>query len=72
MNGQQPNGREKSTTTYIRPGRSHPPMPEAKASDYLIGSQLEDAITAGEDLEIYWPFEHGEDIHNWPQAEALW
>jgi actin-related protein 9 len=71
MNGQEA-GISKPPTTYIRPRRPYPPMPDAKVSEYLVGTSLDEAIAAGENLEIYWPLEEGNDIPSWPQAEALW
>lgn len=65
MNGQEPK-------RYIRPQRKHPPIPDAKASDYLVGSQLDEALAAGENVEIYWPLEEVNNIRCWAQVEALW
>lgn len=42
-----------------------------RPSNYLVGQQLDDAIAAGDELEIWWPFEDGK-IGDWVQAEALW
>ncbi|THH01067.1 hypothetical protein EW026_g1562 [Hermanssonia centrifuga] len=42
-----------------------------KVTDYLVGSQLEEALAAGQDIEVYWPFAN-EDISDWIQAEAIW
>ncbi|TBU54678.1 actin-like ATPase domain-containing protein [Dichomitus squalens] len=43
----------------------------AKVTDYLVGSQLDEALAAGQDLVISWPFAEG-DISDYTQAEALW
>ncbi|CAG8718356.1 2322_t:CDS:2, partial [Acaulospora colombiana] len=43
----------------------------ARVSDYLVGSNLDDALENGDSVEIYWPFSDGK-IVNWPQAEAIW
>jgi len=43
----------------------------AKVTDYLVGTQLDDAVAAGQDITIYWPFSEG-DVSDWIQAEALW
>ncbi|KAF9813445.1 hypothetical protein IEO21_05604 [Rhodonia placenta] len=51
--------------------RSPPSVQNAKTTDYLVGTQLDDALAAGQDLAIYWPFATG-DISDWVQAEALW
>ncbi|TIC04756.1 actin-like ATPase domain-containing protein [Wallemia mellicola] len=42
-----------------------------RPSSYLVGQQLEDAIQAGEDLEISYPWKFGR-IRDWVGAEALW
>ncbi|KAI0705135.1 actin-related protein [Cytidiella melzeri] len=45
--------------------------PNAKVTDYLVGAQLDEALTAGQDIDLYWPFADG-DVSDWIQAEALW
>lgn len=45
--------------------------PRSKASDFLVGAALDEAEAAGEDLEIFWPFDDSQ-ITLWPQAEAIW
>ncbi|KIJ55406.1 hypothetical protein M422DRAFT_199616 [Sphaerobolus stellatus SS14] len=67
VNGQEP----KAAMNYIRPQRKHRPIPDAKVSDYLVGKELDDALAAGENIEMYWPLEE-DDIRSWPQVEALW
>ncbi|KAJ3550565.1 hypothetical protein NM688_g5043 [Phlebia brevispora] len=47
------------------------PVTAAKVTDYLVGPQLDEALAAGQDVDIYWPFADG-DISDWTQAEALW
>jgi actin-related protein 9 len=42
-----------------------------KSSQYLVGHVLDEALVAGENLHISWPFRDG-GIDNWEQAEALW
>lgn len=42
-----------------------------KVSDYLVGPQLDQAIAAGQDLSISWPFVEAQ-IGDWTQAEAIW
>ncbi|EMD38882.1 hypothetical protein CERSUDRAFT_151620 [Gelatoporia subvermispora B] len=39
--------------------------------DYLVGAQLDEAISQGQDLTISWPFADG-SISDWTQAEAIW
>lgn len=45
--------------------------PQLKLKDYLVGSQLDDALAAGQDLVVSYPFADG-TIEDWVQAEALW
>ena len=42
-----------------------------KVSDYLVGPQLDEALAAGQDLIVSWPFV-GAQILDWTQAEAVW
>jgi len=44
---------------------------KATVGDYLVGTQLDEALAAGQDIAIYWPFAEG-DVADWTQAEALW
>ncbi|KAI0077726.1 actin-like ATPase domain-containing protein [Panus rudis PR-1116 ss-1] len=46
------------------------PIP-VKVTDYLVGSQITEAIAAGQDIVTFEPFAEG-DIADWTQAEALW
>jgi actin-related protein 9 len=52
---------------------SLPQQSEAHATvnDYLIGAQLDEALAAGQDIAMSWPFADG-DVRDWTQAEALW
>ncbi|KAF8634661.1 hypothetical protein AX17_004130 [Amanita inopinata Kibby_2008] len=54
------------TTTL--PQRS---VPKAAVKDYLVGAQLDEALAAGQDIIISWPFADG-DVYDWTQAEAIW
>ncbi|KAA1468786.1 actin-like ATPase domain-containing protein [Dentipellis sp. KUC8613] len=47
------------------------PISAVRVTDYLVGKQLDEAIEAGQDLIISWPFAEGE-IRDWIQVEALW
>ncbi|KAI0343119.1 actin-related protein [Trametopsis cervina] len=47
------------------------PELDAKVTDYLVGAQLDEALAAGQDLSVYWPFADG-DVSDYTQAEALW
>lgn len=40
-------------------------------NDYLVGAQLDEALEAGHDILVSWPFADG-DIRDWAQAEAIW
>ncbi|KAG5221002.1 actin-related protein [Salix suchowensis] len=42
----------------------------ALVHDYLVGSQLDEALAAGQDIAISWPFADG-TVRDWVQAEAL-
>ncbi|KAJ7460618.1 actin-related protein [Mycena latifolia] len=39
--------------------------------DYLVGAQLDEALSADPDIAISWPFADG-DVKDWTQAEAIW
>lgn len=45
--------------------------PLAKVNDYLVGVHLDEALAAGQDIFISWPFADG-DVRDWTQAEAVW
>ena len=48
------------------------PQPSTiKVTDYLVGPQLDEALAAGQDIIVSWPFADG-DVRDWIQAEALW
>jgi hypothetical protein len=48
------------------------PQPQTlKVTDYLVGHQLDDALAAGQDLVISWPFADGQ-ISDFMQAKAFW
>ncbi|KAF8661356.1 hypothetical protein AX16_001451 [Volvariella volvacea WC 439] len=52
---------------------SLPQFSDSKAAthDYLVGAQLDEALTAGQDIIVSWPFAAG-DVYDFTQAEALW
>jgi len=58
-------------TPYPQKVQSHP-RSTVPVSDYLAGGALDEALAAGEDVVVYWPFLNGCEISNWVQAEALW
>jgi actin-related protein 9 len=63
-------GPSASTSTSRAPSAA--PQPQTlKVTDYLVGHQLDDALAAGQELVISWPFADGH-IYDFMQAEALW
>ncbi|TFL05408.1 actin-like ATPase domain-containing protein [Pterulicium gracile] len=46
-------------------------IPSASVNDYLVGTQLDEALAAGQDILVSWPFASG-NVVDWTQAEALW
>jgi len=40
-------------------------------TDYLVGTQLDEALANGQDITVSWPFADG-DVSDWTQAEAIW
>ncbi|VDC00967.1 unnamed protein product [Peniophora sp. CBMAI 1063] len=47
------------------------PTPGARVNDYIVGTALDEALAAGQDIAVYWPFADG-TVSDWTQAEALW
>ncbi|KAJ7493447.1 actin-related protein [Mycena galericulata] len=43
----------------------------AAVKDYLVGAQLDEALSTEPDIAISWPFADG-DVRDWTQAEAIW
>ena len=74
-NGKQPSNTLDSLRPSPPPSRAsslpHHPNPAAKVNDYLVGTQLDEALAAGQDVSVSWPFADG-NIRDWTQAEALW
>ncbi|KAI0666763.1 actin-like ATPase domain-containing protein [Trametes maxima] len=56
--------------TFPCPSTSKAPN-TAKVTEYLVGSHLDEALAAGQDITVYWPFAEGE-VSDFIQAEALW
>ncbi|KAI0658015.1 actin-like ATPase domain-containing protein [Cubamyces menziesii] len=52
------------------PSSSKAPI-STKVTDYLVGSQLDEALATDQDITVYWPFANG-DVSDFIQAEALW
>lgn len=46
-------------------------QPSLKWSDYLVGTALDEAEAAGDNLDISWPFADAQ-INAWAQVEAIW
>jgi actin-related protein 9 len=67
-NGHSNGGGEPSATS-----RAASVLPHSKAGvkDYLVGSQLDDALARGEDIVVSFPFADG-DVKDFIQAEAIW
>jgi actin-related protein 9 len=54
-----------------RAASAAPQSQNPKITDYLVGPQLDDALAAGQEIVVSWPFSDGE-IKDFMQAEALW
>jgi actin-related protein 9 len=54
-----------------RAASAAPQSQNLKVTDYLVGPQLDDALAAGQEIVVSWPFANGE-IKDFMQAEALW
>ncbi|KAL0566078.1 hypothetical protein V5O48_015937 [Marasmius crinis-equi] len=70
--GGQTNGRPQSTPSTSR--TSSLPFnssPNVSVNDYLVGNQLDEALAAGQEIALSWPFADG-GVRDWTQAEALW
>ena len=57
-----------SRATSVYPQTS---VPKANVTDYLVGTQLDEALANGQDLIVSWPFATGV-VSDWTQAEAIW
>ncbi|KAJ7623473.1 actin-related protein [Roridomyces roridus] len=71
-NGAEANGKTDPLASTSR-ASSLPQNGQSNAAvkDYLVGSQLDEALATGADIAISWPFADG-DVRDWTQAEALW
>jgi actin-related protein 9 len=67
----QANGKSKEGGEDINGCASAPVGYTPKVNDYLVGSQLDEALATDQDITVSWPFVDG-DIHDWTQAEAIW
>ncbi|KAI6112731.1 actin family [Pisolithus sp. B1] len=76
-NGIDTNGKQLSNDSDVSRLPSSPSRlpyhsnPTAKVNDYLVGTQLDEALATGQEILISWPFADG-DVRDWTQAEALW
>lgn len=52
-------------------GNGQSSKPEPTVNDYLVGRQLDEALAAGQDIIVSWPFDNG-DIKDFLGAEAVW
>ncbi|KXN81553.1 SWI/SNF and RSC complexes subunit arp9 [Leucoagaricus sp. SymC.cos] len=60
-----------ATASSSRAASAMPQPMKAAVTDYLVGQQLDEAIAAGQDVIVSWPFAKG-DVVDWTQAEAIW
>jgi actin-related protein 9 len=68
MNGTDEPLASTSRATSIFPQTA---IPTAAVKDYLVGIQLDEALTNGQDIIVSWPFADG-GVRDWTQAEAIW
>jgi len=68
-NGNSNGGSEPLAST----SRATSVLPNSKVGvkDYLVGTQLDDALARGEDIVVSYPFADG-DVKDFIQAEAIW
>ncbi|KAJ8094638.1 hypothetical protein PM082_010644 [Marasmius tenuissimus] len=70
--GGQTNGKTQSLPSSSRisslPQHS---SPNVSVNDYLVGTQLDEALASGQEIALSWPFADG-GVRDWTQAEALW
>jgi actin-related protein 9 len=59
------------STSNSRATSAAPQPPSLKVTDYLVGPQLDEALAAGQEITVSWPFVDGQ-INDFMQAEALW
>ncbi|KAJ6624957.1 actin family [Mycena sp. CBHHK59/15] len=74
VNGTEANGKTTEDTSASTSRAS--PLPQngqrnATLKDYLVGTQLDEALSTDPDIAISWPFADG-DVRDWTQAEAIW
>jgi actin-related protein 9 len=77
VNGHERTLKATGSSEEVRPSASasrasSPPRQAGpRVKDYLVGVQLDEALAAGQDIEVLWPFANGE-IDDYTQAEAIW
>ncbi|KAH9975912.1 actin-like ATPase domain-containing protein [Lactifluus volemus] len=59
------------STSNSRAASAAPQLQSLKTTDYLVGPQLDDALAAGQEITVSWPFADGQ-ISDFMQAEVLW
>ncbi|KAK7687961.1 hypothetical protein QCA50_009180 [Cerrena zonata] len=67
----QANGEAENGDIQPKASSSKAPALNVKVTDYLVGTQLDEAISTNQDIVVFWPFAEGV-IDDWTQAEALW
>lgn len=65
------NGAAENGDTQPKASSSKAASLNVKVTDYLVGTQLDEALSTNQDIVVFWPFAEG-FIDDWTQAEALW
>ncbi|KZP26634.1 actin-like ATPase domain-containing protein [Athelia psychrophila] len=71
LSNEKPTGARPSASNLHASDLPYHSSPSAKVNDYLVGAQLEEALAAGQEIIVSWPFADG-DVRDWVQAEAIW
>jgi len=75
-NGVEANGKSSNSEDPLASTSRASSLPQnaqrsAAVKDYLVGTQLDEALATDPDIAISWPFADG-DVRDWTQAEAIW
>ncbi|KAF8196729.1 actin family [Mycena galopus ATCC 62051] len=75
-NGAEANGRTNNSDDPLASTSRASSLPQngqrnAAVKDYLVGTQLDEALATDPDIAVSWPFADG-DVRDWIQAEAIW
>ncbi|KAJ6504873.1 actin-related protein [Mycena vitilis] len=75
-NGAEANGKSNISEDPLASTSRASSLPQASqrnaaVKDYLVGAQLDEALSTETDIAISWPFADG-DVRDWTQAEAIW